>query len=262
MPFSEDITILRDLGLSTTQARIYRMLTHWDELSIETIAKISRVARTDLYRIMSQLESRGLVERVILNPTKFRAIPVDKGIDILIQERYDQLQELKERSEILLQQSRKEVKSLEIRSEENQFLRFAGNRIKTRIGTSIETVQKNVKLVLTSTRLFQGLNYFAENIEKALNRGVEYRVIIERPNERKAYMNQATSFINEPLFQVKFMNEPPKAVFALYDQKEVYIFQHPEENLKVSTALWSNNTSLIAMINDCFETTWKSSAKN
>ena len=259
---SEDVATLKDLGLSTVQARIYRMLTHWDELSIETIAKISRVARTDLYRIMSQLESRGLVERVILNPTKFRAIPVDKGLDILIQDRHDQLQELRKRSEILRQQSRKEIKRSSIRSEKNQFTRFTGNRIKTRIGISIETVQKNAKLVLTSTRLLQGLNYFAEIINKALNRGVEYRVIIERPHEWETYMNQATAFINEPRFKVKFMNEPPKTIFALYDQKEVYIFQHPEENFKQSTALWSNNVSLIAVINECFETKWKSSTKN
>jgi sugar-specific transcriptional regulator TrmB len=262
LPFSEDVTTLKDLGLSTTQARIYRMLTHWDELSIETIAKISRVARTDLYRIIKQLESRGLVERIILNPTKFRAIPVDKGLDLLIQERHDQLQELKKRSEILRQQSRKEIKRRSIRSEKNQFLRFTGNRIKTRIRISIETVQKDVRLVLTLARLLQGLNYFAEIVEKALNRGVEYRVIIERPYEWEVYMNQATTFINEPRFQVKFMEEPPKTIFALYDEKEVYIFQHPEETFKQSTALWSSNASLIAVMNECFETKWKSSAEN
>jgi len=43
---------------------------------------------------------------------------------------------------------------------------------------------------------------------------------------------------------------------AIYDKKEVFIYVEPTADLTESPALWSNNSSLVAMADGCFETLW------
>ena len=63
------------------------MLAKTGKSTIKDIAKTSKVARQDLYRIATQLLNMGLIEKLAGKPTKFEAIQVQEAIDMLVERR-------------------------------------------------------------------------------------------------------------------------------------------------------------------------------
>ena len=255
MSISEDIVILKDLGLSTAQAKVYWTLTRWDELSVETIAKLSKISRCDLYRVMRELESRGLVERILTAPIKFRAVAVNECVDVLIQDRYQEILDLRSKSKRLSQHFRK--KKQPMAASENRFVKLSGRRLGNKINSSIERAHEMVRLFLSSTRFSYGVSYFSESMENAVARGVTWRVLTDRPEEGTVYWSQAESFLKKTNCKIKFVINSPKAIISIYDQTEVFIFENPLIALNESSALYSNNTCLIALAEGYFEMMWK-----
>ena len=254
---SEDIAILKELGLSLVQAKACCALFHCDKLTIKALSKRSQVPRTDLYRIMRELERRGLVERLIDTPTKFRAAPVDRCVDILIQNRFDEELKLRNKSEALKKRFRMKRKDYII-EQTNSFVRFAGSRVQERVRSSIERAQKSVRLLLSSRQLSSGVLSLAETVENSVSRGIAWQVLIEKPEKGKAVSKQVEGLAEKPNFNIKFIAQAPRTVMAVYDQKEVFIFENPTDELHHSATLWSDNKSLVALAADSFEMMWSS----
>ncbi len=77
---------LRELGLTSSQARVYLTLVKLGNYStVKTINDFSKVARQDVYRTLTELRDFSLVEMVIGNPAMFRAIPLQETITILVE---------------------------------------------------------------------------------------------------------------------------------------------------------------------------------
>ncbi len=74
-----------DLGLTLLQAKIYLSLSEFEKAEIRKMSKASNVARTDIYRLMPELEKLGLAEKIIASPTSYRATPLNEGFSILLE---------------------------------------------------------------------------------------------------------------------------------------------------------------------------------
>ena len=90
------LDILKELGLTTTQARTYITLCY---LSSATTAKrisaSSNVARQDIYHTLTQLKQLGLIEIVVIGkPVLYRAIPFMQAITALAEKRKQKTNEL------------------------------------------------------------------------------------------------------------------------------------------------------------------------
>ena len=93
----KDVETLTSLGLTVLQAKVYLALVKSGDLTIKEISKNADVARQDLYRITSELQKLGLVERLITIPTKFRAMELTHGISILLQLRREKEAEMEKK---------------------------------------------------------------------------------------------------------------------------------------------------------------------
>jgi len=80
----EDIQALTFLGLTNLQARVYLSLVNGTTVTAKKIANNAEVARQDVYRIVAELESLSLIEKVISIPTKYRAVSMEDAVDILL----------------------------------------------------------------------------------------------------------------------------------------------------------------------------------
>ena len=67
------------------------------------IAKVSGVARPDVYRTISRLQDMGLVKKIVSSPNEFRAIPIFDALSMLLQRRENEQAELTEKTDILLE---------------------------------------------------------------------------------------------------------------------------------------------------------------
>jgi hypothetical protein len=84
MAEEEIVRILTRLGLTISQSKVHLALFELKKATGKITAKHSKVARQEAYRVLDELQEKGLVEKIIARPTEFEPIPIDDCIYILI----------------------------------------------------------------------------------------------------------------------------------------------------------------------------------
>lgn len=83
--------ILRDIGLSPNEAKVYEALLHTGEASVQTISLKSKVHRRNVYDSLSKLVEKGLASEVFVKGEKnFKAINPRRLLE-LIKEKEDKV---------------------------------------------------------------------------------------------------------------------------------------------------------------------------
>jgi sugar-specific transcriptional regulator TrmB len=245
------------------QARVYLALVKYEDLKISGIAKVANVARPDVYRNLSKLEELGLIEKIIDKPQQYRAIPMKRGLLLLLEGETQHYEKIRAETRMLLTAATTKKSIKKEQTEKPQFILIPkGRTVIEEIRTAIEKAGQSVILVLSWKRFSQGItSVFAESMEIAWAKNVKIRLLMEYPPESKT-AEQLIGFCREkPCCQIRFIPHYPKTVFGIYDDKEIFIVVKSETDLRGSSALWSNNRDLIALAKDYFETLWLTSAR-
>jgi sugar-specific transcriptional regulator TrmB len=91
----ETVETLVNLGLTVLQARVYIALSRLGTQTGRATAKAARVAPQDVYRVLSELQEKGLIEKIISKPNQYRSAPVIQGLSMLLHDRNQQTYRLK-----------------------------------------------------------------------------------------------------------------------------------------------------------------------
>ncbi len=235
------------------EAKVYLALVKLDEASAKTISKASKVSQPDVYRVLSKLENDGLIERIIAIPSRFKATPIDEGIAILLQRRDTQSAILHKQANELIQNVKgKSTTASSNQEEAAQFILVPGVHVH-RIRNAVENAQSLV-LCFTTLDMFRKVRFITEDVwKRGVQRKLDYRFIIGKPYDEKVALELDPVLKNNPFFKVRFMVASMPCVI-LIDKKEV--FMRTELNLE-APVLWSNNPYIVAMIQEYFETLWK-----
>ena len=75
---------LSRFGLLKNEIKVYLHLARAGEMKAGEIAEAISLHRTETYRILRDLEKRGIVFSIFEKPLKFTAVPLDKAIDLLV----------------------------------------------------------------------------------------------------------------------------------------------------------------------------------
>jgi sugar-specific transcriptional regulator TrmB len=245
------------LGLTLRQAKVYLALCLHGISTVHSISKASKVARPDIYRVMVELQNRGLAEKIIDYPSKFKAIPIQEGISILLNRKtmevYSVMQEAKE----LLKKLEKIGVQTKIKEEESQFVLIPEKEtfIK-RENMAIGNAQCSIDFVCPKEAFPEALLIMDKGYEKAMRRGVKIRWIVEEPKDRKSWPEILSTFINNPSFKFRALRECPEERLGMFDKKEVFIALNPTTAATESPALWTNNHSILKIVHDYFEILW------
>jgi sugar-specific transcriptional regulator TrmB len=94
---------LSKLGLSKNEVRVYLHLARHGERKASEISEMLCLHRTETYRILRDLEKRGMVSSVFEKPLKFIATPFEKAIDLLIEAKKLKIKLLERRKQSLVQ---------------------------------------------------------------------------------------------------------------------------------------------------------------
>ena len=255
--FDDAFEMLRDLGLTIVQAKVYLALVRSEAATIGRISELSKVPRTDLYRVVKELEKKGLVERVLAHPIRFRAVPFAEVLHVLLQRRNEEMHKFRARAIQLLQNSRDEQDFGFGKSSETRFVLVPSSRVAEKIARAIDEAQESIDLVLSWARFSRGFFVYSENLDKAWSRNVKCRMIIEKSDQGLS-PDQMTLCQKENC-EMKLVDSLPKTVLGIYDGREVFIIENPAAELSGSPALWSNNSSLVALAKDFFDMLWLTS---
>ena len=227
------------------------------------ISKISEVARPDTYQTLEQLQHLGLIEKMVAYPSSYGALPLKKGLSLLLETKTEQYEKLKADTESLCYSLNMKKKIGEIEEKSSQFILVPeGKSIIKKIRNAIEKTQVSIDLVLSWKRFAEAVaSAFVESIETAWAKNVKIRFIVEAPLESKTSKGLIQYCRGKPSCQIRFSPDQLKTFFGVFDKKEVFVMVIPGMNLQGSPALWSNNEALISLATDHFEGFWTRARK-
>ncbi len=252
----ESIQTLIDLGLHSSEAKVYLTL---DKIGLEragVIAEIAQVSRPDVYRALSNLHELGLVEKIVGNPMMFKSISIKQGVSILLKQKTQEHSELKARSSDLIKTYDDRINHNNPNFEKSKLVLVPSKQaLIKRLKESIDYTQKSIDVFTSYKRLKFSCHCLFDELEQAWKRGVKGRAIIEYDCE-PMFDFQKTCW-RKPYAQIKYIDSFPKTVMAIYDSKEVFIFLENEADLTESSALWTDNSSLVSLAQYGFNSCWK-----
>ena len=94
---------LMKFDLSKNEIRVYLYLARSGAERAQNIAEALSVHRTETYKILRRLEKQGLVSCTLERPMKFVAVPFEKALSNLIENRRQRLKALERRKEELIE---------------------------------------------------------------------------------------------------------------------------------------------------------------
>lgn len=252
---------LVQLGLSVLEAKTYIALSKYGKLNSRKLSELTKTSQPDTYRVLGKLQEKGLIEKIITKPAQFRAVAVDIGITLLLEKKKVEHDDLKVRTNLLLHELRKNTSPQLLETETSHFVMIPKREtVVKKIREAIEKSKESVDLYLSWKRYSRGISStFAESCQKAWDRGVKFRIVVETPEKSGAAERTLQFCRKSPFCNIRFMPGVPKTVLGIYDKNQVFIIVNPKEGLFDSPALWSNNQSLISAIQDYFEVLWLTS---
>jgi sugar-specific transcriptional regulator TrmB len=254
--FQEQIRILTHLGLTSCEARVYLTLANSGMNSAKAISKASKISKPDVYRVLATLKERGIIERVISAPSMFKAASPEQSLLAMFEKKHREHTILREETRQLLLGLKKHGVKEAPMEEEQQFV-LIPNKVAVfeKRKRQIKTAQKSID-VLNSSKFFpKALLIFEKEAKQALQRGVRIRMINEKIQEEKPseYFKSLKESSN---FEMKSINVPPRAVITIYDEKEALFTTSATASLEEASALWTNNPSLVTVMDAYFEMLW------
>lgn len=251
------IHTLTDLGLTLVQAKTYLALCKLDTATIKMISKASSLARQDIYRIMPALQKMGLTEKIIANPTKYKATPIRNGIAHLLQNKEQEQKMLHKKTAELLKNLQEDAFRMEAPAEEEPQMLVISELSLLVKRLMDETNASEISIDSMGTwESFEGITaHGLADFKKALRRGVRIRAITEKPPSEKAIPPYLKTLQKHPLYEVRFVSPPSPVTMSIIDKKELNICISTTEERSVSS-LCSNNPVIVGLALNYFEEIW------
>lgn len=257
----EYISTLSELGLSNIQARVYLALAKSSNLKAQEISSISGVARPDVYRVLVQLEEAGLVERIISKPEEFRALPIENCVSNLFQRRILKTAELQQKAIVLMQGFKRDAAKEEQHNEFQFILLPSRDIVYSKAEKMIRNAQEIICFFALRKRLLAWISNYFPVLEEALNRNVDFRVILPIPEANKRLDEPIEALLKHPNFVVRFRSGSFNVGFSVWDRKEMLLSTSATDTPFPHPTLWSNNKSIVALAQEHFDSEWQKAQK-
>ncbi len=247
----ESVQTLVNLGLSVLQAKVYIALAKLGMSTARTTAKTAQVASQDVYRVLVELQEKGLVEKMITKPTMYKATPINEGLSILLQNKKEDYVEAEKQAK-MMSIIFCESSNQNILQENVQFTITSKWTILSRMHNRLaDSTKKSIDFMcpkkMNDGMLFDNYPY----VERAVRRGVKVRVITLNFNGETTTTEDPKSLSKNPLFEHRYLPETSR-LFGMH------IFDKEEVTLAVSEtnpmpSLWTNNPHVIKLAEAYFE---------
>ena len=262
MSLEENAKMLSSFGLTHNQAKVYIAIAQLGIASVSQVSKASKVRREDVYRIMPKLEKMGLIEKILGNPTKIRAMPVEEGLSILIKREQDIAN--KRASALMAKKDDflKHFKAYKMKPicEEAHFALIPQREgTINRELTMVKNAEKEIDIITSRGKFIQIFTNFAEPFKKAVRKGVRVRIILdisEHDDSILRFVEEYKSFGTS--FDLKYKDQP-SSHYLIVDYKQALVSTSTEVLIGENPCLWTDDNNLVGLVQKNFEGTWHAS---
>lgn len=249
--------MLQKLGLSKNEIRVYVFLARSRERKASEISEALTLHRTETYRILRDLEKRGLVSSVFEKPLKFIATPFERAIEALIEAKKLRIQQLERKKKDLIdvwlslpqpevEKERREV--FQILEGEEQ-IDFKGNEITLNPQREVSVFASEEDLA----RLYH--SGLIDSLEKLSRKGIAVQLLADNSPKSRFFVEK----IKLPSVRFALSDVKDVPTFILTDQEQLLLTIRKSNNgAKRATiaALWTNYEAFIRALGKLFSELW------
>lgn len=254
-------TLLK-LSLSKNEVRAYLYLARYGERKASEISEALCLHRTETYRILRDLEKRGMVSSVFEKPLKFIATPFEKAIDLLIEAKKLKIKILERKKQSLVDvwltlprpniaPERKEV--FQILEGEEQ--------IDLKADEILENAKKEI-LVFAPEDDLSRFYYsgFLDKLEKSAKKNIDIMLLTNQSSKSRFFVDKTK--LNAKYSTSKIEDLPS---FIIADQKHLMLsIRKTDDNSNEDSrarrgkiaALWTNYGAFIKALGKLFSELW------
>ncbi len=252
---------LTQLGLATAQAKTYLTLTVLGKATAKQISNHSGIARQEVYRLLVELETKGLIERIIASPTEFKTIPIEQCLSILIKRKEEEISEVKKETNKILRDFKQNIAKPTIDEKETHFAVIPRKEaLILKLKKMTKNTEKSIDIISGSKSFMQFSFELFDDIHNALRKDVRFRVIVDNSKNTKSSTKAVQEFTRMTPYELRILAMKTNITFLIFDKKEIIMICFWRENFAESPALWSNNPNLIEVFQNYFESMWKKAA--
>ena len=241
---------LTRFGLLKNEIKVYMYLARAGEKKAGEIAESISLHRTETYRILRDLERKGIVFSIFEKPLKFTAVPLDKAIDLLVdaQKIKIKLLEQEKTSLVELWLSMPQPKVENVKKVLFQMLE-AEQQILMKANELLEKTEKKFHIFASADYLSElYYNDFSDNLKSQADK-VEVTLVTD-DSLKSAYFIGQMKWLSE---SHKIANDQNLPCFMISDNKEVLITFHEKDNDNKddvkkkdrTAAIWTNYSALV-----------------
>jgi len=249
---------LHRLGLSKNEVKVYVHLARTGEHKASEISEALSLHRTETYRILRDLEKKGLVSSVFEKPLKFIAAPFEKALSILIETKKMKLTLLEKKRETLvnlwlsLPQPEVELERKEV------FQILEGEeQISLKAEEILNNAEKEV-LIFTSEHDIAGFYHsgFLDKLEKMSKKNVDTQLLTNYSPKSCFFIEKIK--LRKAKYSISNIGELP--TFILADSEQLLLLIRKENEKKKLAALWTNYDAFIKALKALFLELWNHDA--
>ncbi|MCW4018755.1 MAG: hypothetical protein NWF00_08800 [Candidatus Bathyarchaeota archaeon] len=257
---NEELETLKLLGLTIRQAEVYITMVHMGTSKITTIARNAQIERSEVFRVMPTLQELGLVKKILTNPITYEALTIPEGITALLEQANEEHEAIKVRAHQLVQLHKERVLEKREQEEPKYFLVYGQKAEDRELVETLKKVENTIDCIVKWNRLLKVLDQYFELFEKALKRGVTFRLLTDIPKHRKVPKNIQT-LKKKGALEIRRLSATPPTILALVDGKNSEIVTYDSVNSEIVTSLWSTNRNFVTIMRDYFNIKWKLAAQ-
>jgi sugar-specific transcriptional regulator TrmB len=240
---------LSRFGLLKNEIKVYLYLARSGEKKASEIAEAISLHRTETYRILRDLEKKGILFSVFEKPLKFTAVPLGKAIDLLVDAQKMRIKLLeKEKANLVelwlsIPQPRVEKEKKEL------FQMLQGEQqVALKADELLEKTKTEIQIFVPDYYLAQ-LYYtdFTDKLKSKLGK-LDITLLVENSPKSVFFMEQ----IQWPKHKYRMVKTQNLPCFMISDRKELLIAFHEihvqQENDKKkdkTAAIWTNYQAFV-----------------
>ncbi len=248
---------LSRFGLLKNEIKVYLHLARTGEMKAGEIAEAISLHRTETYRILRDLEKRGVVFSIFEKPLKFTAVPLDKAIDLLVdaQKIKIKLLEQEKASLVKLWQSIPQPKVVNAKKELFQMLE-GEQQVLMKANELLERCEKEFQVFAPADYLAQ--LFYSDFSDMLKNYANKVKVTLVTDNSLKsAYFLGQLKWLSE---SGRITDDQSLPCFMICDSKEILIIFHEKDRTNdedtkkkdKTAAIWTNYDAFIKVLGMLF----------
>jgi sugar-specific transcriptional regulator TrmB len=244
--------------LSKNEVKVYLFLARCGSQKVQQISENIGIHRTEAYKILRSLEAKGLIARILEKPMKFAALPLERVLENLIEERRGRIIQLEQRKKELLEMWRSLPAVEEFSSNKETLQVIEGKRqVMVKVSELLDSSEAEFQAVVSDNEmawLFN--NLFFEDLDDLMKkRSLDVRMMTQH-SPISTYIIDKTDLCNMDFAFLRRSNQPS---FFVVDDKQILLLMNNDENKLL--AMWTNYEAVVASFRNLFEHLWKNQTK-